>query len=155
MQIARWRLLLLDVCAIAAPSSALYHLAAWLPASCKTPSVGPEKAASLLGAIGAEVLGQSQSLAAIVVLVWVASFTRRPCARLVRRALVARMSVILAMAAYLAAAYFAVEVIGRQVDSVPRTPHGTTWLQPEADGGSSPFQQINPVPVPSRFRLSP
>ena len=155
MQITRWRLLLLDVCAIAAPASALNHLTAWLPASCKTPTEGPEKAAFLMQEIGSGILGQSQSLAAIVVLVWVASYARRPCARLARRALVARMSVTLSIAAYLAAAYFAVEVIGRQVDSVPRTPRGTTWLQPEADGGSSPFQQMNPVPVPSRFRDSP
>ena len=115
MQIERWRVWILDICAIAAPTSALYHLTAWAPATCQTPSSGREKAAHLSQLVGTSVLRHSQILAAIVVLVLVAGFACHPSKRLARSAFVAQASIAGTIGAYLAIAYFAVEITGQQV----------------------------------------
>jgi hypothetical protein len=112
MRRERWRRLILDICALAAPASALYHLNAWLPASCQIPSAGPEKAAYLAQLVGDAVLGHSRILAAILVLVLVVSW--RSSERLARSAFVAQTSIAATLAAYLAVAYFAVGVVGQQ-----------------------------------------
>jgi hypothetical protein len=115
MQIERSRVRILNLCAAAAPASALYHLTAWLPASCQTVSPGPEKAACLSQLVGATILGFSRTLAAIAVLVLVVGFVGRPSERLARSAFLAQTSVAATIAAYLLLAYLAVRVVGQQV----------------------------------------